>query len=108
MMDIDVISDELYQHVLKALRELQYTFINDDDKLISKPSTSTLSIHANDAIPSSRVYSFVTQLRNTLACSSNADRYISALEIHGPITTWQTCFLNKQQHAHYVWDISIY
>lgn len=69
--------------------------------------TFTLSIHAtdvdNDVYPSNCLSAFIQQIRAAIKPYD----LVYCLEIHGPLTLEQNCFLNRRLHKHHVWDVTV-
>lgn len=81
------------------------------DSLTSKGGvcqTYTLSIHVDTeggthSYPSNCLSVFIQQIRAAI----KPNDLVYCLEIHGPLTLEQNCFLNRRLHKHHVWDVTI-
>jgi hypothetical protein len=67
--------------------------------------TFTMSIHCggDDVYPSKCLTAFIAQVRAAIKPTD----LVYCLEIHGPISVEQNCFLNRRLHKHYAWDVTI-
>ena len=107
-MDIDDSTDNLYTRVVSLLNELNFDFADTLVHQAGEVEVFTLSLHAvdtTDCFPSARVISFLTHVRQSLRLKTNKKLY--SLQVQGPIGLDQSCFLNKANHKHYIWEVTL-
>ena len=109
MIDIDNITDFLFERTTAILDKAGFYFVDDDDDDAAIDIIKTFTLHNNihnninhQQIPLCKVTSFLFQNTTNLK-----QRKLIQVQVEGPYEVMDTCFLNKTPHQHQVWYIII-
>jgi len=95
MIGYDDVSDYIY----KELEPVSHFY--DGAEYSKRVNTLNLHYSAESTVPKNAMNSFITSMKGVVRRSES-----SYLEIVGPISVVQTCFLEKGEHLHYEWKVT--
>jgi hypothetical protein len=108
MIDVDEITDYIFERVSHILNRLGHYVIDDEiASQIVYQKKFTLHNTGQQQIPLCKVSSFISQFHETLLEHSNINKSFFSFQVEGPVEISDTCFLNKQPHSHQIWQLNI-